>query len=238
MNASEDKGKTLNGKILIVDDEPAIRKFLTISLEATGYTVLEAENGKQALETAAFKQPDIIVLDLGLPDMDGQEVIRKFREWTNTPILVLSVRADEKEKVTALDNGANDYVTKPFGIAELMARLRALTRIHRLESGQTEESVFTHGPLVIDYAARTVVLDDEPLKLTRKEYDLLRLLTRNAGKVLTHDFLLRELWGPAQTDQAQYLRVHIGNLRQKLHDDPAGPSFILTEPGVGYRFIN
>lgn len=230
--------KPLSGKILIVDDEAPIRKFLSISLGASGYEVLEAGSGKEALETAAFKQPDLIVLDLGLPDMDGQDVIKKFREWTKIPILVLSVRADEKEKVLALDNGANDYVTKPFGIAELMARLRALTRIHNLESGQTNESVFTQGKLKIDYASRTVELDGESLKLTRKEYDLLRLLTRNAGKVLTHDFLLREVWGAAQTDQAQYLRVHIGNLRQKLRDDPASPSFILTEPGVGYRFIS
>lgn len=230
--------KLLNGKILIVDDEAPIRKFLSISLGASGYEILEAASGKEALETAAFKQPDLIVLDLGLPDMDGQDVIRKFREWTNVPILVLSVRADEKEKVMALDSGANDYVTKPFGIAELMARLRALIRIRNLESGQATEAVFTQGKLKIDYASRTVELDGEPLKLTRKEYDLLRLLTRNAGKVLTHDFLLREVWGPAQADQAQYLRVHIGNLRQKLHDDPASPSFILTEPGVGYRFIS
>lgn len=227
----------LNGKILIVDDEAPIRKFLSISLGASGYEVLEAASGREALETAAFRQPDIVVLDLGLPDMDGQDAIGKFREWTNIPILVLSVRADEKEKVSALDNGANDYVTKPFGIAELMARLRALIRIRNLESGRTSEAVFVQGLLKIDYATRAVDLNGDSLKLTRKEYNLLRLLTRNAGKVLTHDFLLREVWGPAQTDQAQYLRVHIGNLRQKLHDDPADPSFILTEPGVGYRFM-
>lgn len=227
----------VTGKILIVDDEPPIRKFLSISLEAHGYMILEAENGKRALEIAALKKPDIIILDLGLPDLDGKQVIQKLREWTKIPILVLSVRADEQEKVQALDQGANDYVTKPFGIAELMARLRALTRIQKLESGQTNESVFMQGGLKVDYAARTVERDGKPIKLTRKEYDLLRLLTRNAGKVLTHDFLLRELWGPAQAEQAQYLRVHIGNLRQKLADDPATPVFILTEPGVGYRFI-
>lgn len=229
--------ESLTGKILIVDDEPPIRKFLSISLAAHGYTVLEAENGKQALESAALKNPDLVVLDLGLPDMDGKAVIKGLREWTKIPILVLSVRADEQEKVRVLDMGANDYVTKPFGIAELMARLRALTRIYKLESGQTDEAVFTQGTLKIDYAARTVDLDGESIKLTRKEYDLLRLLTRNAGKVLTHDFLLREIWGPAQADQAQYLRVHVGHLRQKLGDDPATPSFILTEPGVGYRFL-
>ena len=232
--------KPLNGKVLIVDDEAPIRKFLSISLTASGYEVLEAGSGKEALETAALKQPDLIILDLGLPDMDGQDVIVKLREWTAIPILVLSVRSDEKEKVMALDRGANDYVTKPFGIAELMARLRALTRIQRMESGQTSEATYTQGALILDYAARTVTLAGEAVKLTRKEYELLRLLTRNAGKVLTHDYLLREVWGPAQadSDQSQYLRVHIGNLRQKLHDDPAAPSFILTEPGVGYRFIS
>ena len=224
------------GKILIVDDEAPIRKFLSISLSAHGYGVVEAENGNRALEVAAVQKPDIIVLDLGLPDMDGKEVIRKLREWTTIPILVLSVRTDEQEKVEALDKGANDYVTKPFGIAELLARLRALTRIHKMETGQINEAVFTQGPLKIDYAARTVELDGQSVKLTQKEYDLLRILTRNAGKVLTHDFLLRQVWGPAQTNQAQHLRVHMGNLRQKLNDDPANPSFILTEPRVGYRF--
>ena len=227
----------LTGKILIVDDEAPIRKFLSISLGAHGYTLLEAESGKQAIELVALKKPDMIVLDLGLPDMDGKSVIRQIREWSKIPILVLSVRSDEEEKVEALDAGANDYVTKPFGIAELMARLRAMTRIHNLETGKTEEAIFTQGALKVDYAARTVELNGEAIKLTRKEYDLLRLFTRNAGKVLTHDFLLREVWGPAQADQAQYLRVHIGNLRQKLRDDPANPSFILTEPGVGYRFV-
>ena len=227
----------LTGKILIVDDEAPIRKFLSISLEAHGYMVLEAENGKQALEVSALKKPDMIILDLGLPDMDGKSVIHALRQWTVVPILVLSVRANEQEKVAALDGGANDYVTKPFGLPELMARLRALTRIQRIESGQADEAAFVQGDLKIDYVSRTVELDNQTLKLTRKEYELLRLLTRNAGKVLTHDFLLREIWGPAQADQAQYLRVHIGNLRQKLRDDPARPVFILTEPGVGYRFI-
>lgn len=232
-----ESGKPLSGKILIVDDEPAIRKFLSISLEASGYSILEAASGKEALETTALKQPDMVILDLGLPDKDGQLVIKELREWSDIPILVLSVRADEKEKVQALDNGANDYVTKPFGIAELLARVRALTRIHGLESGRIQESVFVQGDLSVDYGGHTVTLKGENLKLTRKEYDLLALLTRNAGKVLTHDYLLRQIWGPAQTDQAQYLRVHIGNLRQKLYDDPSQPRFILTEPGVGYRFI-
>ncbi len=229
--------KLLNGKILIVDDEPAIRKFLSISLEASGYSILEAENGKQALEVAALKQPDMIILDLGLPDKDGKDVIKALREWSNIPILVLSVRADEKEKVQALDDGANDYVVKPFGIGELLARVRALSRIYGVENGNIQETSFENNGLKVDYVARSVLLSGEAVKLTRKEYDLLCLLTRNAGKVLTHDYILRELWGPAQADQAQYLRVHIGNLRQKLNDDPSQPSFILTEPGVGYRFI-
>jgi two-component system KDP operon response regulator KdpE len=226
------------GKVLIVDDEAPIRKFLSISLGTQGYGLLEAANGAEALSSAALNKPDMIVLDLGLPDIDGKDVIRKLREWTNMPILVLSVRTDEKEKVAALDAGANDYVTKPFGIAELLARLRALTRIHKMEMGQINESVFAQDGLVVDYAARTVTVDEQPVRLTQKEYELLRILTRNAGKVLTHDFLLRQVWGPAQAEQAQYLRVHIGNLRQKLGDDPATPRFILTEPKVGYRFKN
>jgi two-component system KDP operon response regulator KdpE len=224
------------GAVLIVDDEAPIRKFLSISLAAHGYQVMEAGTGKRALEMAALKRPDIVVLDLGLPDMDGKRVIKGLREWSAVPILILSVRAGEQDKIEALDQGADDYVTKPFGIGELTARLRALARIQRLESGQKEE-IFSQGGLIIDYAARAVKCDGQPVRLTRKEYDLLRLLTRNAGKVLTHDALLREVWGPAQADQAQYLRVHIGHLRQKLADDPAHPRFILTESGVGYRFL-
>lgn len=229
--------KPLNGKILIVDDEAPIRKFLTISLDASGYTTLEAANAKEAISLCALKNPDLVILDLGLPDMDGQSVIKNLREWTQIPILVLSVRADEKDKVEALDSGANDYVTKPFGIAEVLARVRALIRIYGLEKGGIAETVFESEALRIDYVARTVTLAGEPIKLTRKEYDILALLTRNAGKVLTHDYILREIWGPAQADQAQYLRVHIGHLRQKLNDDPAQPRFIMTEPGVGYRFV-
>ena len=228
----------VTGKVLVIDDEAPIRKFLGIGLEAHGYELLEAESGKQGLETAVMKKPDLIVLDLGLPDMDGKAVIKKFREWTNTPILVLSVRTDEQEKIEALDSGANDYVTKPFSIGEFLARVRALARIHKMETDHTEEAVFTQGKLKIDFVARTVELDGQPVKVTRKEYDLLRLLVRNAGKVVTHDFLLKQVWGPAHTNDAHYLRVHIGNLREKLADDPAKPHFILTEPGVGYRFLS
>ncbi len=229
--------QTVTGKVLVIDDEAPIRKFIGISLEAHGYELLEAESGKQGLEVAAFKNPDLIVLDLGLPDMDGKTVIKKFREWTDTPILVLSVRTDEQEKIDALDAGANDYVTKPFGIGEFLARIRALARIHKMEKEHAEEAFFAQGKLKIDFVARTVDLDGQPVKLTKKEYDLLRILVRNAGKVVTHDFLLKQVWGPAHTNDAQYLRVHIGNLREKLADDPAKPHFILTEPGVGYRFL-
>jgi two-component system, OmpR family, KDP operon response regulator KdpE len=229
--------KPLSGKILIVDDEAPIRKFLTISLEASGYSVLEAANAKDALSLCALKQPDLVVLDLGLPDMDGQSVIKSLREWSKIPILVLSVRSDEKEKVEALDSGANDYVTKPFGIAELLARVRSLIRIYGVENGKISETAYEQSGLKVDYPARIVTLDGEEIKLTKKEFELLCLLTRNAGKVLTHDFLLRELWGPAQAEQAQYLRVHLGHLRQKLKDDHASPRFIITEPGVGYRFL-
>lgn len=224
-----------SGRILIVDDEPPIRKFLSIALEASGFSVIEAGSGKEALEAAALKQPDLAIVDLGLPDMDGQALIKALREWSTIPILVLSVRADEKEKVQALDSGANDYVTKPFGIAELLARVRVHIRKGGGEGGSTE-SKFTQGPLTIDFAARSVTLDDKALKLTKKEYELLALLTRNAGKVLTHDYILRQIWGPAHAEDAQYLRVHIGHLRQKLGDDPTAPRFILTESGVGYRF--
>lgn len=226
------------GKILIVDDEASIRKFLRISLEAKGYTILEATNGRHALEQAALKSPDLIILDLGLPDMDGKLVIKELRTWSHTPLIVLSVRSDETEKVEALDLGANDYVTKPFGIAELLARFRVLLRPQNTDIGAGNESLFARDGLEINYAHRTVSMNGKMLRLTRKEYEILCLLARNAGKVLTQDFLLRQIWGPAHTGEAQYLRVHIGKLRQKLGDDAAAPLFIVTEPGVGYRFTN
>lgn len=231
--------EAVNGRILIVDDEAPIRKFLSISLGASGYEVIEAACGRDALAAIALQQPDLVILDLGLPDIDGQQVIVDLRRWSRIPILVLSVRDGEDEKVKALDAGANDYVTKPFGINELLARVRALYRILRLESGASDEPGASFGGLRLDYVARRAELDGEPLHLTRKEYDLLRLFARNAGKVLTHRFLLRELWGQAQAEasQTQALRVHVNNLRHKLGDDPAAPTFIVTEPGVGYRFI-
>lgn len=225
------------GRILVVDDEAQIRKFLRISLTAHGYEVVEAPRGEDAVRKAAAEQPDLVVLDLGLPDLDGQEVIRRLREWSQVPILVLSVRAGETDKVSALDNGANDYVTKPFGIAELIARVRVLLRDRSRNGAEANDAVFDSGGLRIDFAARQVHVDDAEVRLTRKEFDLLRLLSRHAGKVLTHRTLLTEVWGPNTTKESHYLRVHIGHLRQKLNDDPNAPRFIWTEPGVGYRLM-
>lgn len=220
-------------RILVVDDEAQIRKFLRISLFAHGYEVIEAPRGEDALRKLAEESPDLMVLDLGLPGIDGQTVIRRAREWSSVPILVLSVRADETDKVEALEHGANDYVTKPFGIAELIARVRVLLR-GRSEAA-ADETGYDRDGLAVDYAARRVTVDGREIRLTRKEFDLLRLLARNPGKVLTHETLLREVWGPAYVTETHYLRVHLGHLRQKLGDDPACPRFIATEPGVGYR---
>lgn len=232
MPAGDDKGR-----ILVVDDEAQIRKFLRISLNAHGYHVLEAPRGEDAVAQCAQQNPDLVVLDLGLPDVDGGEVIRRIREWSRVPILVLSVRAGEIEKVQALESGANDYVTKPFGIAELIARVRVLLR-DRAGAEDAEDAVeYAGGGLTVNYASRRVHVDGREVTLTRKEFDLLRLLTRHAGTVLTHDYLLRQVWGAAHTKETQYLRVHIGHLRQKLADDPNAPRFIWTEPGVGYRLI-
>lgn len=221
-------------RILVVDDEAQIRKFLRISLLANGYGVVEASRGEDALQKLADDAIDLVILDLGLPTIDGQTVIRRIREWSNVPILVLSVRSDEVDKVEALDHGANDYVTKPFGIAELIARLRVLLR--NRNTGP-DPATYDAGGLQVDFALRRVTVDGEEVHLTRKEYDLLRMLCRETGKVLTHETLLRATWGDAHAAETHYLRVHIGRLRQKLGDDPASPRFITTEPGVGYRLI-
>lgn len=219
--------------ILVVDDEAQIRKFLRISLEAHGYTVSEARLGGDALEICAAKSPDLVILDLGLPDMDGRSFIERLREWSPVPILVLSVRESETEKVQALDSGANDYVSKPFGIRELMARIRALLR----GGGEADlrPSVFESNGLRVDLARREVFVDGEPVHLSNKEYQLLRLLVAQRGQVLTHPHILREVWGPGQQGETHYLRVLVGQLRQKLRDDPARPRFIVTVQGVGYR---
>lgn len=222
-------------KILVVDDEPQIRKFLRISLNAHGYVVVEAARGEDGISQCATEQPDLVILDLGLPDLDGQRVIARIREWSEVPILVLSVRTDEEEKVRALNNGAYDYVTKPFSIAELIARIRVGLRVHGTE--ETVPSIVNAGPLVIDLPTRSVTIDGAPVKLSKKEFEILRLLAVNAGRVLTHQYLLREVWGPAQVEENHYLRVYVGHLRQKLGDSPDNPLYIVTEPGVGYRFV-
>ena len=220
-------------RILVVDDEPQILRFLKPSLTAAGYDVISAANGKEALAAAATRSPDAILLDLGLPDMDGKEVIRELRTWSKTPILVLSARDRESEKIAALDLGADDYVTKPFGIGELTARLRAALR-HAAQRA-AEQTQIEAGPLDIDILAHRVTRDGEPIKLTPKEFDLLAVLVRNAGRVLTHRQILTAVWGPAHTEDLQYLRVFIGQLRQKLEASPDTPQLIITEPGIGYR---
>jgi two-component system KDP operon response regulator KdpE len=223
-------------RILIVDDEPQIRKFLRISLSAHGYDIVEAIRGRDGIDKCATEQPDLVVLDLGLPDIDGQEVIDRIREWSEVPIVVLSVRAGEAEKVAALDRGANDYVTKPFGIAELLARVRAALRTHKGTAAEQLSEIVT-GELRIDLARHQVEVAGETVKLSRKEFDILRLLALNAGRIVTHQHMLREVWGPAHEQEVHYLRVYVGHLRQKLGDDSANPRFILNEPGVGYRLL-
>lgn len=222
--------------ILVIDDEPQIRKFLRISLASQGYKVLEAGTGDDGLTQAALNKPDLLVLDLGLPDMDGQDVLSQFREWSAVPVLVLSVRASEGEKVRALDAGANDYVTKPFGIQEFLARIRALLR-QAPESGQVESAVAI-GPLNIDLAYRRVSLGDTEVALTRKEYAVLAQLARHPGRVITQQQLLKDVWGPTHVEDTHYLRIVVGHLRQKLGDDPAAPRYIVTEAGVGYRLVD
>ena len=222
--------------ILVIDDEPQIRKFLRISLVSQGYTVLEAATGADGLSQAALRQPDVLVLDLGLPDMDGQQVLREFREWSGAPVLVLSVRASEAQKVQALDGGANDYVTKPFGIQEFLARIRALLR--QAPAGETRESALVLGPLTVDLAFRRVLLDGIEVALTRKEYAVLAQLARHPGRVITQQQLLKDIWGPTHTENSHYLRIVVGHLRQKLADDPTRPRFIVTEAGVGYRLLD
>lgn len=221
-------------RILVVDDEPQIRRSLQVNCEAKGYAVTTAETGKHALEAFAQRLPDVVVIDLLLPDMDGAELTRCIREQSNVPIIILSAIGDERRKVDALEKGADDYLTKPFGMEELLARIRSLLR--RSAGGQGTEPVYTSGPLTVNFDRREVRLYDEPVKLTPTEYDLLKYMVEHAGKVLTHRMLLEAVWGPAYRDEAQYLRVFVGQLRKKLEESPARPRFIITDPGVGYRF--
>lgn len=220
--------------VLVIDDEPQIRKFLRISLAAQGYQVSEAATGTEGLAQAALGQPDLVILDLGLPDRDGQEVLVELREWSAVPVLVLSVRADEREKVRALDAGANDYVTKPFGIQEFLARSRALLRQNSATASQ-QVAALEVGDLKVDFAYRRVTLAGSEVALTRKEYAVLAALAQHPGRVVTQRQLLIDIWGPTHAQDSHYLRIVIGHLRQKFADDPVAPRYIVTEPGVGYR---
>jgi two-component system KDP operon response regulator KdpE len=222
-------------RVLVVDDEPQILRFLKPSLSAAGYEVITAVNGGDALKAAATQAPDVVLLDLGLPDMDGKNVIAELRTWSKVPIVVLSARDREAEKIAALDLGADDYVNKPFGIGELMARLRSALR-HAVH-GADEVTKITAGDLVIDLAAHSVLMGDNPIKLTPKEFELLAILARNAGRVVTHRQILTAVWGPAHTEDLQYLRVFIGQLRQKLKSGTDGSDLIQTEAGIGYRLL-
>lgn len=225
--------ETAPARILVIEDEAPIRRFLRVILEGAGYAMDEAARGREGVERAATGAPSVVLVDLGLPDLDGKDVVAAIREWSRVPIMVVSVRSAEAEIVAALDAGADDYVTKPFASGELLARLRALTRRRPAEGGG---AVFAVAGLVVDMAARTAMLDDRPLRFTRKEFDVLALLIQNAGRLLTHEEVLRLVWGPAHVEDSHYLRIAIGHLREKLGDDATAPRFIFTEPGIGYRF--
>lgn len=220
-------------RVLVVEDEAPIRRFLGIILSSAGMVVEEAARGRDGIARAATTAPDVVMLDLGLPDMDGKAVVSAIRAWSQVPILILSVRDGEGEKIAALDAGADDYVTKPFATGELLARLRALTRSRR--PVVAEAPAVTIGTLAIDLAKRSVTLQGAEVKLTRKEYDVLALLARHHGRLVTHRQLLTTIWGPAHVEDTHYLRIAVGHIRDKLGDDAADPRFILTEPGVGYR---
>jgi two-component system, OmpR family, KDP operon response regulator KdpE len=219
---------------LIIDDEVQIRRLLRISLEANGYRVFEAINGQTGLAEAAQRRPEIVVLDLGLPDMDGVAVLKRLREWSNVPVIVLSVRDSEEDKIAALDNGADDYLTKPFSTGELLARLRVA---QRHAQPPLDTAVFQTGPLEVDLTSRTVKVKGKPIKLTATEYALLQLFVRHAGKVLTHRQIMKEVWGPTYVDQTHYLRVYMTHLREKIEEHPSEPELLITESGVGYRLM-
>jgi len=221
--------------VVLIEDEPQIRRFLRATLTGQGYRLFEAATGADGLVEVGSRQPDVIIIDLGLPDMDGVDVIRRLREWTAVPIIVLSARGQERDKVTALDAGADDYVSKPFGASELVARIRVALRHAAGASHEADEAAFKVGELQVDRLRRHVSLGGTEVRLTPTEYKLLTALIRHAGKVVTHQQLLREVWGPAHTDQAHYVRIYMAHLRHKLEAEPARPRYLLTEPGVGYR---
>jgi two-component system KDP operon response regulator KdpE len=221
--------------VLVVEDEPQIRRFVRDALEGEGCRVCEAETAARGLDRAAAEKPDLVVLDLGLPDRDGVEVIRDLRGWSDMPIIILSARSDEADKIEALDAGADDYLTKPFSVGELLARTRALLR-RKSRIGAGASAIASFGDLRVDFSRRSVERAGQPLHLTALEYRLLATLIAHAGKVMTHRQLLREVWGPAYVERPHYLRVYVGHLRQKIEADPAQPRYLLTETGVGYRF--
>jgi two-component system KDP operon response regulator KdpE len=221
--------------VLAIEDEAPIRRFLRASLDTQGYRLIEAATGEDGLREAGTRQPDVVLLDLGLPDLDGLEVIRRLREWTAVPIIVLSARGQERDKVAALDAGADDYLSKPFGVGELLARLRVVQRHAARLSRDSTDPLFRAGELTVDLGSRGVRVRDREVRLSPIEYRLLATLVRHAGRVMTHRQLLQEVWGPGYTDQTEYLRVYMKHLRHKLEADPARPRLLLTEPGVGYR---
>lgn len=221
--------------VLLVDDEPQTRRVLRPVLKGRGFDVVEAENGQQAIKEAAYHNPDIVLLDLGLPDLDGVEVIRRLREWSSVPIIVLSVREREEDKIEALDSGADDYLTKPFGAGELLARIRVARRNKSRTGDAASSAIFSVGALHVDLVRRHVTVNDEEIHLTPTEYQLLTVLIRSAGRVVTHEKLLREVWGAAYAGHTQYLRVFMAQLRRKMEPNKARSSYLSTEPGIGYR---
>ncbi|MDA8083906.1 MAG: response regulator [Nitrospiraceae bacterium] len=221
--------------VLLIEDEPQMRRFLRITLEGHGYRLIEAQSGQEGLTEAATRSPDVVLLDLGLPDMDGLEVTTAIREWSGVPIIVLSARDREDDKIRALDAGADDYLTKPFGAGELLARIRVALRHLSLQQAGGEDPVFALGNLRVDFAKRQVLRDGREVHLTPIEYKLLATLIRHAGKVITHTLLMKEVWGSGYSDQTHYLRIYMAQLRHKLEADPARPRFLINEPGIGYR---
>jgi two-component system KDP operon response regulator KdpE len=233
-SAAETHSGAARPRVLVIDDEPPVHKFLRAGLEAQGYAVEGAASGGEGITQASMHPPDVVLLDLGLPDVNGFEVVRRLREWSATPIIILSARGQDGDKVRALDAGADDYVTKPFSMPELLARMRVALRNRARVDGEGAAS-FEAGPLKIDLAKRRVTVEGHEVRLTPLEYRLLTTLARHPGRVLTHDALLREVWGPSHVRQHHYLRVYMGQLRHKIEKDPARPRLLLTEPGVGYR---
>ncbi|MCZ2074093.1 MAG: response regulator [Bryobacterales bacterium] len=228
-------GPRQNPLVLVIEDDVQIRRFLRTTLTSSGYRLLEAATGNEGINKAALNAPDVIILDLGLPDLDGLEVMRRLREWSLIPVIVVSAREQERDKVAALDIGADDYLTKPFGTSELLARIRVAQRHALRQMQESEEPYFRVGGLHVDLAHRQVLIDDREVHLTPLEYRLLTTLVRFAGRVMTHRQLLREVWGPSYTNENHYLRVYMGQLRHKLEADPTRPRYLITEPGVGYR---